>query len=96
MHQQPGDRSCSNEAIGGNHDGPTIFYLWVIISSKLADHSSPHPDLSAKVSSAASAVGSQVGWFKIAEVGLVRKGNVFSCKHNKFNIHIFSKRLLGH
>jgi len=27
MHQQPGDRSCSNEAIGGNHDGPTIFYL---------------------------------------------------------------------
>ncbi|QRW03289.1 glycoside hydrolase family 61 protein [Ceratobasidium sp. AG-Ba] len=27
MHQQPGDRSCSNEAIGGNHDGPTIIYM---------------------------------------------------------------------
>lgn len=27
MHQQPGDRSCSNEAIGGNHDGPVIVYL---------------------------------------------------------------------
>ncbi|KAG8697665.1 hypothetical protein FRC09_007721 [Ceratobasidium sp. 395] len=27
MHQQPGDRSCSSEAIGGNHDGPTIIYM---------------------------------------------------------------------
>lgn len=27
MHQQPGDRSCTNEAIGGNHDGPVIAYL---------------------------------------------------------------------
>lgn len=27
MHQQPGDRSCSNEAIGGNHDGPVIIYM---------------------------------------------------------------------
>ncbi|KAG8905009.1 hypothetical protein FRB99_000882 [Tulasnella sp. 403] len=27
MHQQPGDRDCSTEAIGGNHDGPTIIYL---------------------------------------------------------------------
>ncbi|KAI5807575.1 glycosyl hydrolase family 61-domain-containing protein [Peziza echinospora] len=27
MHQQPGDRSCTNEAIGGNHDGPVIVYL---------------------------------------------------------------------
>lgn len=27
MHQQPGDRTCSNEAIGGNHDGPVIVYL---------------------------------------------------------------------
>ncbi|KAG8743472.1 hypothetical protein FRC10_011944 [Ceratobasidium sp. 414] len=27
MHQQPGDRSCTNEAIGGNHDGPTIVYM---------------------------------------------------------------------
>ncbi|KAG8686637.1 hypothetical protein FRC09_014004 [Ceratobasidium sp. 395] len=27
MHQQPGDRNCANEAIGGNHDGPTIIYM---------------------------------------------------------------------
>ncbi|KAH8103861.1 glycosyl hydrolase family 61-domain-containing protein [Cristinia sonorae] len=27
MHQQPGDRSCSTEAIGGNHDGPVIVYM---------------------------------------------------------------------
>ncbi|KAA8901793.1 glycosyl hydrolase family 61-domain-containing protein [Sphaerosporella brunnea] len=27
MHQQPVDRSCSNEAIGGSHNGPVIAYL---------------------------------------------------------------------
>ncbi|KAG8697664.1 hypothetical protein FRC09_007720 [Ceratobasidium sp. 395] len=54
MHQQPGDRSCANEAIGGNHDGPTIIYM-------------------AKVSDAASAIGSSVGWFKVAQTGLVSK-----------------------
>lgn len=27
MHQQPGDRVCTTEAIGGNHDGPTIVYM---------------------------------------------------------------------
>ncbi|EJC98672.1 glycoside hydrolase family 61 protein [Fomitiporia mediterranea MF3/22] len=27
MHQQPGDRSCANEAIGGAHYGPMIMYL---------------------------------------------------------------------
>lgn len=27
MHQQPGDRSCSNEAIGGAHYGPVIVYM---------------------------------------------------------------------
>ncbi|KAG9122557.1 hypothetical protein FRC07_001015 [Ceratobasidium sp. 392] len=27
MHQQPGDRTCTTEAIGGNHDGPTIVYM---------------------------------------------------------------------
>jgi cellulase len=27
MHQQPGDRSCSNEAIGGDHFGPTLIYM---------------------------------------------------------------------
>ncbi|CCA72220.1 related to family 61 endoglucanase [Serendipita indica DSM 11827] len=27
MHAQPNDRSCSNDAIGGNHDGPVIIYM---------------------------------------------------------------------
>lgn len=27
MHAQPGDRSCSNPAIGGNHFGPVIIYM---------------------------------------------------------------------
>lgn len=27
MHQQPGDRSCANEAIGGAHYGPIILYM---------------------------------------------------------------------
>ncbi|KAG8946990.1 hypothetical protein FRC04_011286 [Tulasnella sp. 424] len=27
MHQQPGDRTCTTEAIGGNHDGPVIIYM---------------------------------------------------------------------
>lgn len=32
MHAQPKDRSCSNQAIGGNHYGPVIIYM-----SKVAD-----------------------------------------------------------
>ncbi|CAE6424690.1 unnamed protein product [Rhizoctonia solani] len=54
MHQQPGDRTCTTEAIGGNHDGPTIIYM-------------------AKVDNAATAVGSEANWFKVAETGLVSK-----------------------
>ncbi|KAI0754276.1 glycosyl hydrolase family 61-domain-containing protein [Daedaleopsis nitida] len=27
MHQQPGDRSCANEAIGGAHYGPLLAYM---------------------------------------------------------------------
>jgi hypothetical protein len=27
MHQQSGDRSCSTQAIGGNHFGPTLIYM---------------------------------------------------------------------
>ncbi|KAF8606701.1 hypothetical protein BDV93DRAFT_553183 [Ceratobasidium sp. AG-I] len=52
MHQQPGDRTCTTEAIGGNHDGPTIIYM-------------------AKVDSAATAIGSDANWFKVAHTGLV-------------------------
>ncbi|CAE7155139.1 unnamed protein product [Rhizoctonia solani] len=53
MHQH-NDRECSKEAIGGNHDGPTIVYM-------------------AKVENAATAVGSEANWFKVAETGLVSK-----------------------
>lgn len=34
MHQQPGQRECRNEAIGGNHDGPVIVYLSKVGDSK--------------------------------------------------------------
>ena len=27
MHQQPADRSCANEAIGGAHYGPIMIYM---------------------------------------------------------------------
>ncbi|EIN08693.1 hypothetical protein PUNSTDRAFT_154785 [Punctularia strigosozonata HHB-11173 SS5] len=51
MHQQPNDRSCANEAIGGAHYGPMLVYM-------------------AKVDDATTAVGSDAGWFKIAEMGM--------------------------
>lgn len=40
MHQQPGDRSCSQEAIGGNHYGPVIVYLAKVSDAKTAAGSS--------------------------------------------------------
>ncbi|KAF8911200.1 glycosyl hydrolase family 61-domain-containing protein [Mucidula mucida] len=61
MHQQPGDRSCANEAIGGNHFGPVIVYM-------------------AAVDDATSAVGADVGWFKVSEMGLD------NCGHYGFTI----------
>ncbi|KAG8829722.1 hypothetical protein FRC18_009091 [Serendipita sp. 400] len=52
MHQQPGSRTCTQEAIGGAHYGPLIVYM-------------------AAVSNAKTAVGSDAGWFKVSEIGLV-------------------------
>ncbi|KAH7327662.1 glycoside hydrolase family 61 protein [Rhizoctonia solani] len=40
MHQQPGDRNCANEAIGGNHDGPTIIYMAKVDNAATAAGSS--------------------------------------------------------
>lgn len=40
MHQQPGDRTCTTEAIGGNHDGPVIAYLSKVSDATTADGSS--------------------------------------------------------
>ncbi|KAK4249676.1 glycoside hydrolase [Corynascus novoguineensis] len=40
MHQQNGDRSCSNEAIGGAHYGPVIVYMSKVSDAASADGSS--------------------------------------------------------
>ncbi|KAH8783192.1 glycoside hydrolase [Diaporthe sp. PMI_573] len=40
MHQQPGDRSCSNQAIGGNHYGPVMVYMAKVSDAKTADGAS--------------------------------------------------------
>ncbi|KIO24348.1 carbohydrate-binding module family 1 protein [Tulasnella calospora MUT 4182] len=40
MHQQPGDRTCTTEAIGGNHDGPVIIYMAKASSTSITDPSS--------------------------------------------------------
>jgi cellulase len=39
MHQQPGDRSCTNEAIGGAHYGPVIVYMSKVPDATTADGS---------------------------------------------------------
>ncbi|OBT49751.1 hypothetical protein VE04_09984, partial [Pseudogymnoascus sp. 24MN13] len=39
MHQQPGDRSCANEAIGGDHFGPVMGYLSKVENAATADGS---------------------------------------------------------
>lgn len=39
MHQQPGDRSCSNEAIGGAHYGPVIVYMASVADASSAEGS---------------------------------------------------------
>ncbi|KAK1988199.1 fungal cellulose binding domain-containing protein [Colletotrichum cereale] len=41
MHQQNGDRSCQNEAIGGAHYGPVIVYLSKVDNAASADGSAP-------------------------------------------------------
>jgi cellulase len=39
MHQQPGDRSCGQEAIGGAHWGPVMVYLSKVADATKADGS---------------------------------------------------------
>ncbi|KAL1864655.1 hypothetical protein VTK73DRAFT_5739 [Phialemonium thermophilum] len=39
MHQQPGDRSCGSEAIGGAHYGPVMAYLTKVPDATTADGS---------------------------------------------------------
>ncbi|KAI0439725.1 carbohydrate-binding module family 1 protein [Xylaria telfairii] len=40
MHQQPKDRSCSNEAIGGDHHGPVQVYMASVTDASSADGAS--------------------------------------------------------
>ncbi|KAI1469641.1 lytic polysaccharide monooxygenase [Daldinia caldariorum] len=40
MHQQPGDRSCASEAIGGAHYGPVQVYMASVADASAADGSS--------------------------------------------------------
>ncbi|KAK0630871.1 glycoside hydrolase family 61 protein [Bombardia bombarda] len=40
MHQQPGDRSCASEAIGGAHYGPVLVYMSKVSDASTADGSS--------------------------------------------------------
>ncbi|KAF2741458.1 hypothetical protein EJ04DRAFT_480857 [Polyplosphaeria fusca] len=39
MHQQPGDRNCKNEAIGGMHYGPVLVYMSKVADASTADGS---------------------------------------------------------
>jgi cellulase len=41
MHQQNGDRSCANEAIGGAHYGPVLVYMSKVADASTADGSDP-------------------------------------------------------
>ncbi|KAK4456821.1 glycosyl hydrolase family 61-domain-containing protein [Cladorrhinum samala] len=40
MHAQPNDRSCSNQAIGGNHFGPVMVYMAKVSDAKTASGAS--------------------------------------------------------
>lgn len=40
MHQQPGQRDCSNEALGGNHYGPVYVYMAKVDDATTADGAS--------------------------------------------------------
>lgn len=40
MHSHHGQRSCSNEALGGNHYGPIMVYMGAVSDAKTASASS--------------------------------------------------------
>ena len=72
MHQQPGDRSCANEAIGGAHYGPiNVRLLLVCTFLDAGDRVCGRVQIyMAKVEDATTAVGSSAAWFKVSEIGL--------------------------
>ncbi|AEO67395.1 a915fc4c-a007-43ad-8b74-a33949b7a2de [Thermothielavioides terrestris] len=64
MHQQPGDRSCNNEAIGGAHWGPVQVYLSKVEDASTADGSTGWFKIFADTWSkkAGSSVGDDDNW----------------------------------
>ncbi|KAL7624720.1 hypothetical protein AAE478_006291 [Parahypoxylon ruwenzoriense] len=62
MHQQPGDRSCGSEAIGGAHYGPVNVYLSQVSDASSADGSSSWYKIFADSWSAKGSVGDGDNW----------------------------------
>ncbi|KAI1084062.1 lytic polysaccharide monooxygenase [Whalleya microplaca] len=62
MHQQPGDRSCGSEAIGGAHYGPVNVYLSQVSDASTADGSSSWYKIFADSWSAKGSVGDGDNW----------------------------------
>ncbi|KAI8623551.1 fungal cellulose binding domain-containing protein [Xylariaceae sp. FL1651] len=62
MHAQPGDRSCSNEAIGGAHYGPVNVYLSQVSDSSTADGSGSWYKIFADSWSSKGSVGDSDNW----------------------------------
>ncbi|KAI1097304.1 lytic polysaccharide monooxygenase [Jackrogersella minutella] len=62
MHAQPGDRSCSSEAIGGAHYGPVNVYMSQVPDASAADGSTPWYKIFADSWSAKGSVGDGDNW----------------------------------
>ncbi|KAI0484469.1 lytic polysaccharide monooxygenase [Xylariaceae sp. FL0804] len=63
MHQQPGDRSCSEDAIGGDHYGPVHVYLTQVDDAATADGSTSWYKIFADTwASTGGAVGDDDNW----------------------------------
>ncbi|KAI1186401.1 fungal cellulose binding domain-containing protein [Nemania serpens] len=62
MHAQPGDRSCSSDAIGGAHYGPVNVYLSQVPDATTADGSTPWYKIFADSWSSKGSVGDSDNW----------------------------------
>ncbi|KAI1341880.1 lytic polysaccharide monooxygenase [Xylariaceae sp. FL0016] len=62
MHQQPGDRKCTAEALGGAHYGPVNVYLSKVDDAAKADGSSSFYKIFADAWSSKGSVGDNDNW----------------------------------
>ncbi|KAI2611606.1 lytic polysaccharide monooxygenase [Hypoxylon fragiforme] len=62
MHQQPGDRKCGSEALGGAHYGPVNVYLSQVSDASTADGSTPWYKIFADSWSEKGSVGDADNW----------------------------------